>query len=103
MTFADAQQRVAARLRESQSAAAGLANQDTAAAQRNTLRRPLKRVREATTAAWTGLTKPDGVGPTLRVGQLDAELLDEELLQLLFGQVGDALKYYGVCSQSERV
>jgi hypothetical protein len=31
------------------------------------------------------------------VGQVDAELLDEELLDLLKGQVGNALKYFGVC------
>jgi hypothetical protein len=28
---------------------------------------------------------------------VDAELLDEELLGLLKGQVGEALKYFGVC------
>ena len=36
-----------------------------------------------------------GTNPTFRVGQVDAELLDEELLALLKGQVGEALKYYG--------
>jgi peroxin-2 len=30
------------------------------------------------------------------VGQVDAELLDEELLELLKGQVGEGLKYLGV-------
>lgn len=38
---------------------------------------------------------PYGTRPAFRVGQVDAELLDEELLQLLKGQVGDALKYFG--------
>lgn len=33
--------------------------------------------------------------PYFRVGQVDAELLDEELLSLLKGQVSEALKYYG--------
>lgn len=33
--------------------------------------------------------------PHFRVGQVDAELLDEELLSLLRGQVSDALKYFG--------
>ncbi|KAI9670246.1 MAG: peroxisome assembly protein (Peroxin-2) [Alyxoria varia] len=33
--------------------------------------------------------------PAFRSGQLDAELLDEELLSLFTGQVGEALKYYG--------
>ena len=39
----------------------------------------------------------EGTRPAFRVGQVDAELLDEELLNLLKGQVGEALKYYGVC------
>ena len=37
----------------------------------------------------------EGTRPAFRVGQVDAELLDEELLELLKGQVGEALKYYG--------
>ena len=36
----------------------------------------------------------EGTRPAFRVGQVDAELLDEELLELLRGQVGDALKYF---------
>ena len=38
----------------------------------------------------------EGTRPAFRVGQVDAELLDEELLELLRGQIGEALKYYGV-------
>ena len=38
----------------------------------------------------------EGTRPTFRVGQLDAEQLDEELLDLLKGQVGEALKYFDV-------
>lgn len=41
------------------------------------------------------LTTRTGTAPAFRVGQVDAELLDEELLSLLKQQVGDALKYYG--------
>jgi len=44
--------------------------------------------------AWDSLSDPTGSQPSFRVGQLDAELLDEELLDLLKGQVGDALKYF---------
>lgn len=44
---------------------------------------------------WDVLRSPYGTRPAFRVGQVDAELLDEELLQLLKGQVGDALKYFG--------
>ena len=34
------------------------------------------------------------------MGQVDAELLDEELLDLLKGQVGEGLKYLGVSALS---
>jgi peroxin-2 len=34
---------------------------------------------------------------TFRVGQLDAELLDEELLELLKAQLWGGLKYFRVC------
>lgn len=37
-----------------------------------------------------------GVQPSFRVGQADAELLDDELVELLRAQVGDALKFFGV-------
>jgi peroxin-2 len=48
-------------------------------------------------STWTTLrhNTPQTPSPYFRVGQVDAELLDEELLQLLRGQVGDALKYFG--------
>lgn len=46
--------------------------------------------------AWDGIKGREGTRPAFRVGQVDAELLDEELLSLLQGQVGEALKYYGV-------
>ncbi|KAI4787123.1 hypothetical protein E4T44_13728, partial [Aureobasidium sp. EXF-8845] len=48
-------------------------------------------------STWTTLrhNTPQMPSPYFRVGQVDAELLDEELLQLLRGQVGDALKYFG--------
>jgi len=34
-----------------------------------------------------------GTGPAFRVGQVDAELLDAELLELMVGQVAQALRY----------
>lgn len=48
-------------------------------------------------STWTSLSHHASNAPTpyFRVGQVDAELLDEELLQLLRGQIGDALKYFG--------
>ncbi|KAL8755600.1 MAG: hypothetical protein Q9184_004745 [Pyrenodesmia sp. 2 TL-2023] len=45
--------------------------------------------------AWDTIKGREGTHPAFRVGQVDAELLDEELLELLRGQVGEALKYFG--------
>ena len=36
----------------------------------------------------------EGTNPAFRVGQVDAELLDEELLEMLKGRVVEGLKYY---------
>ncbi|KAI4287701.1 MAG: hypothetical protein L6R35_003042 [Caloplaca aegaea] len=44
---------------------------------------------------WDKIKGREGTRPAFRVGQVDAELLDEELLELLRVQVGDALKYIG--------
>lgn len=44
---------------------------------------------------WNTLFISEGTKPAFRVGQVDAELLDEELLNLLQGQVGEAIKYFG--------
>ena len=49
---------------------------------------------------WGILKGREGTRPAFRVGQLDAELLDEELLQLLKGEVGEGLKFWGVSSMS---
>lgn len=45
-------------------------------------------------AAWDSISGREGTWPAFRVGQVDAELLDEELLDLLKGQAGEALKYF---------
>ncbi|PSR88814.1 Pex12 amino terminal region-domain-containing protein [Coniella lustricola] len=42
-----------------------------------------------------GVSSREGTRPAFRVSQVDAELLDEELLALLHEQVADALKYLG--------
>lgn len=49
---------------------------------------------------WGILKGREGTRPAFRVGQLDAELLDEELLQLLKGEVGEGLKFWGVSPTS---
>lgn len=45
---------------------------------------------------WNTIKDREGTRPAFRVGQVDAELLDEELLELLRGHVGEGLKYFGV-------
>lgn len=47
---------------------------------------------------WNLVRGREGTKPAFRVGQVDAELLDEELLELLKEQVGEGLKLFGVCS-----
>ncbi|PHH71727.1 hypothetical protein CDD83_5110 [Cordyceps sp. RAO-2017] len=44
--------------------------------------------------AWEAASSREGTRPAFRVAQVDAELLDDELVELLRGQVGDALKYF---------
>ena len=50
---------------------------------------------------WDAIKGREGTRPAFRVGQVDAELLDEELLELLNGQVGGGLKFLGVCQVSK--
>lgn len=57
---------------------------------------PLSRASDAGILLWDTIKGREGTGPAFRVGQVDAELLDEELLALLKGQVGEGLKYFGV-------
>lgn len=98
--FAAAQERVLERrrLREAE-ARARLAERQRASANSTTVRRlpyPLNRLPTSGWMFWDTVKGRDGTRPAFRVGQVDAELLDEELLGLLKGQVGDALKYFGV-------
>ena len=46
--------------------------------------------------AWEAIKGREGTRPAYRVGQIDAELLDEELLELLRIQVGEGLKFFDV-------
>ena len=50
---------------------------------------------------WDSIKGREGTKPVFRVGQVDAELLDEELLVLLRTQVGEALKYFGAHIQDD--
>lgn len=58
---------------------------------------PLNRLPGAGWSLWNTVKGREGTRPAFRVGQVDAELLDEELLGLLKCHVGDAFKYFGVC------
>ena len=97
-SFAQAQQRLAARrqAREAE-AAAHVATQNSASQLRARIASSqsplLRRIGASTLSLWDAISSREGTRPAFRVGQVDAELLDEELVELLRGQVGDALKY----------
>ncbi len=59
---------------------------------------PLAGAGRVARSSWARIRGREGTRPAFRVGQVDAELLDEELLELLKGQVGEALKYFNVWS-----
>lgn len=99
--FAAAQERVLERrrLREAESRARLAEQQQASPVNQAALHRlpsPLNRLPQSGLSLWNSIKGRDGTRPAFRVGQVDAELLDEELLGLLKGQVGDALKYFGV-------
>ncbi|KAF2872850.1 Pex12 amino terminal region-domain-containing protein [Massariosphaeria phaeospora] len=94
--FAAAQERIAAR--RAQRAAHARAQHESSSASARTLSRlpyPFNRFSSAGVSAWDAIKGREGTRPEFRVGQVDAELLDEELLNLLKGQVGEGLKYFG--------
>jgi len=99
--FAAAQQRVLERrrLRETESRARFADQQRASSVNNAAIQRlpfPFNKLPLSASWLWGSLTGREGNRPAFRVGQVDAELLDEELLDLLKGQVGEALKYYGV-------
>lgn len=95
--FAAAQARLAARRQQRETAARARlselrASHDQAVSR---LPYPLRSLSHAGLSVWNTISGREGTRPAFRVGQVDAELLDEELLELLKSQVGEALKYYG--------
>lgn len=92
--FLQAQQRVAARrqAREATETArlAAQAQSSRATASLQRLPFPFNRLAPAIDA----VSSREGTRPAFRVGQVDAELLDDELVDLLKEQVCDALKYF---------
>jgi hypothetical protein len=94
--FAAAQQRIAAR-RAQRARAHHDASKSAAASTRSIARLPFpfSSFGSAGLSVWDSIKGREGTRPEFRVGQVDAELLDEELLQLLKGQVGEGFKYFG--------
>ncbi|KAH8721570.1 Pex12 amino terminal region-domain-containing protein [Phaeosphaeriaceae sp. PMI808] len=88
--FAAAQQRIAARRAQR---AAQRAHHESTQSSRQPSRLPFPF--GGFTSAWDAVKGRQGTRPEFRVGQVDAELLDEELLELLRAQVGEGLKYFG--------
>ncbi|KAL4810742.1 Pex12 amino terminal region-domain-containing protein [Aspergillus unguis] len=97
--FAAAQQRVLERRRRREAEAQSrLAEQPSSVIDHPAVKRlpyPLNTLPQSGFSIWNAVKGREGTRPAFRVGQVDAELLDEELLGLLKGQVGDALKYFG--------
>lgn len=95
--FAAAQQRIAAR-RAQRAASLRARNETEQQSPSRALTRlpfPFGRLSTAGLSAWDAIKGREGTRPEFRVGQVDAELLDEELLELLKGQVGEGFKYFG--------
>ena len=94
--FAAAQQRVATRRQlVAAEAQMRLASQHNAHATSALTRLPFG-LGQRGLQAWDMIKGREGTRPAFRVGQVDAELLDEELLVLLKAQVGEGLKYFRV-------
>lgn len=99
INFAAAQQRVEERrkLRAAEAQTRFQTQQNLQAS--NALRQlpfPLNKLGQRGLQTWDAIKGREGTRPAYRVGQVDAELLDEELLGLLTGQVGEGLKFFGV-------
>ncbi|KFY33653.1 hypothetical protein V494_07439, partial [Pseudogymnoascus sp. VKM F-4513 (FW-928)] len=96
--FQAAQQRIAAR-RAARAASAASQPQPPASSPLHKhlshLPPSLNRLGAAGFTAWDTIRGRSGTNPAFRVGQADAELLDEELLSLLRGQITSGLKYFG--------
>lgn len=103
--FALAQQRLAARRQareaETQSRLSAQREATRANQELSRLPYPLARLGGVGLSTWNSIKGREGTRPAFRVGQVDAELLDEELLELLKGQVGEGLKYFGTHLQDD--
>jgi peroxin-2 len=101
--FATAQARLAARrqAREAETQRRHAEQSAARAAATSRIPFPFRGISGAGLSVWDTIKGREGTQPAFRVGQVDAELLDEELLELLKGQVGEALKYFGSHLQTD--
>ena len=93
--FAAAQQRIAARRAQRALQQRNHHEPSPPARALSRLPFPFSSVSSAGFSVWDAIKGRSGTRPEFRVGQVDAELLDEELLSLLKDQVGEGLKYFG--------
>lgn len=95
--FAAAQQRILARRAARDAANESAAQILTSTRTERLLHLPpsLRVLAHQTLRAWDSIKTPFGTRPAFRVGQVDAELLDDELLNLLRNQAGEGLKLFG--------
>lgn len=94
-SWAAAQERILARQAARRQEALAVPLPPPVANPTTTLARLRHSLHPEVSSLWSTLLESEGTRPAFRVGQVDAELLDEELLGLLKSQVGDALKYLG--------
>lgn len=95
--FAAAQQRILARRAAREAAQSSTTSELTKSRTETLLHLPpaLRILAHHTISAWDVVRSPFGTRPAFRVGQVDAELLDEELLNLLKNQAGQGLRLFG--------
>lgn len=94
--FAAAQERIAARrAQRARAQHEAAASAHTSARSIARLPFPFNRFGGAGLSVWDSVRGREGTRPEFRVGQVDAELLDEELLELLKGQVAEGFKHFG--------
>jgi len=98
-SFAAAHERVLSRQREAATAASTRFSAQRSAHASNPLSRlpyPFTALGQRSLETWDAIKGREGTRPAFRVGQVDAELLDEELLELLRVQIGEGLRGFGV-------
>lgn len=103
-SFAAAQQRILARHEARRLEAQNARHAEIARVQSSQIGRlppPLNRAAGSLAHFYSVIAANTGTSPAVRVSQVDAELLDDELLTLLRTQITDALKYFSPTIQDD--